>query len=204
MEEDKNKIINYSRQKFFKGGFYRVSMDEMASELRMSKKTIYKYFPSKEKLVEEVSLQMREKIRKNILDLIKTDKNAVEKITGLLKIVGEQFARVDEQMMADLQKHLPRIWNEIDEFRTNQINQFFTKIIGQGKKEGLITDLPIEIVMTIYISSVKAVVNPSFIINNKFSLKEAMEYTVKIILNGILTDKGRKIFNKIVIGLDNE
>ncbi|MCX6150782.1 MAG: TetR/AcrR family transcriptional regulator [Ignavibacteriales bacterium] len=204
MDEDKNKILNYAHQKFLTGGFYKVSMDEIASELRMSKKTIYKYFPSKEKLVEEVSLQLRENMRDRVKEIIKSDENAVVKIIGLLRTVGEVFAKVDERMMVDLQKHLPKIWAGIDEFRTKQINQFFTLIVNQGKKEGFIIDFPIEIIMTIYISSIRAVINPTFVMNNKFTFKEAMEFTFRIILNGILTDKGKKLFNQSIKGLDNE
>ena len=204
MDEDKNKILNYAHQKFMKGGFYKVSMDELASDLGMSKKTIYKYFPSKERLVEEVSIRLRENVRSKIEDIIESDKDAVIKIVGLLKTVGEVLAKVEERMMADLQKHLPLLWIEIDEFRTKQINQFFTKIVNQGKKEGFIVNFPIEIIMTVYLSSIRAVINPTFVMNNKFTFKEAMDYTFNIILNGILTDKGRKIFNKSVIGLNYE
>jgi AcrR family transcriptional regulator len=204
MEDDKNKILNYAHQKFMKGGFYKVSMDELAFELGMSKKTIYKYFPSKENLVGEISFLFRENIKEQIQTIIKSNENAVIKITELLKTIGERLAKVDERMLGDLQKHLPHIWAEIDEFRTKQINKFFTKIIDQGRGEGFIVNFPIEIIMTVYLSSIRAIINPSFVMNNKFSLKEAMDYTFKIVLNGILTEKGRKIFNKSVIGLNYE
>lgn len=204
MEDDKNKILNYAHQKFMKGGFYKVSMDELAFELGMSKKTIYKYFPSKENLVGEISFLFRENIKEQIQTIIKSNENAVIKITELLKTIGERLAKVDERMLGDLQKHLPHIWAEIDEFRTKQINKFFTKIIDQGRDEGFIVNFPIEIIMTVYLSSIRAIINPSFVMNNKFSLKEAMDYTFKIVLNGILTEKGRKIFNKSVIGLNYE
>ncbi|MBK7254925.1 MAG: helix-turn-helix transcriptional regulator, partial [Ignavibacteria bacterium] len=49
--EEKEKILNYSRNKFHREGFYKTSMDEISSELHISKKTIYKYFSSKEKLL---------------------------------------------------------------------------------------------------------------------------------------------------------
>jgi hypothetical protein len=56
--------------------------------------------------------------------------------------------------------------------------------------------------MAIHLAAVRAVVNPTFIMNNKFSFKEAMEYTFKIILNGILTDKGKEIFNTSINGMN--
>jgi AcrR family transcriptional regulator len=200
--DDKIKIQNYAVEKFLKEGFYKISMDEIASELGMSKKTIYKYFPSKEKLVEEVVLNFREEVRSKIIVIIKSNDNAVFKIVNLIREVGKVFVKVNEKMIVDLQKHLPVLWTGIDEFRTKQISEFFSSVIEQGKKEGLITDLPIEIIMAIHLAAVRAVVNPTFIMNNKFSFKEAMEYTFKIILNGILTDKGKEIFNTSINGMN--
>ena len=51
---EKDKILNYSKDRFFKDGFYKVTMDNIASGMRISKKTIYKYFTSKESLVESI------------------------------------------------------------------------------------------------------------------------------------------------------
>ena len=198
--DDKIKIRNYAIEKFLKDGFYKISMDEIASDLGMSKKTIYKYFPSKEKLVEEVSISFREEVKNKIVEIINSKDNAVIKIVSLMREIGNLFVKVNEKMTIDLQKHMPGLWKGIDEFRTKQINKFLSSVIEQGKKEGLIIDLPTEIVMTIHIASVRAVVNPTFIMNNKFSFKEAMEYTFKIILNGILTEKGKEIFYKSTNG----
>ena len=52
--KEKEKISNYSQEVFFKSGFYKITMDEIAQGLRVSKKTIYKYFPSKHILLETV------------------------------------------------------------------------------------------------------------------------------------------------------
>ena len=54
--KEKEKIANYSKDVFFKSGFYKITMDEIAQGLRMSKKTIYKYFPSKKILFEKLWL----------------------------------------------------------------------------------------------------------------------------------------------------
>jgi len=53
--EEQNKIIELTEEKFFRDGFYKTTMDEVASELKMSKKTIYKFFPSKDDLVTAIA-----------------------------------------------------------------------------------------------------------------------------------------------------
>ena len=64
--EIKDKIVELGEEKFFREGFYKTRMDDVAIELRMSKKTIYKYFPTKTDLVMEVAHHFTKK-----MDLIK-------------------------------------------------------------------------------------------------------------------------------------
>jgi hypothetical protein len=69
------------------------------------------------------------------------------------------------------------------------------KIIRQGINEGYFIDKSAEIIVTVFVSTVRAVVNPDFIMNNKFSVSTALETTLEILMNGIMTEKGKKIFN---------
>jgi hypothetical protein len=52
--------------------------------------------------------------------------------------------------------------------------------------------------MNSLVSSIRAIVNPEFILNNNFSIGDAASYVFKIVIGGIVTEKGRKIFNKTI------
>src|SRR5690606_41317726 len=54
-EDVKKRIMDEARSLFFRYGFSKVTMDEAAEGLGMSKKTLYRYFPSKEVLLEEIT-----------------------------------------------------------------------------------------------------------------------------------------------------
>lgn len=198
MDEVKKNILIHSREKFLKEGFYKISMDEIASDLKISKKTIYKYFSSKENLVEEAVEMHREEIRRNIEGIIKTQDNAIVKIITLMSLVGHFVSKISDRFIVDLQRHLPDIWRQTDEFRTKMITKNITMLINQGKKEGYFIDRPTEMIMTIYVAAIRAIVNPEFIIHNNFSFKQAMEYTFDILINGISTSKGKKEFSNII------
>lgn len=71
-----------------------------------------------------------------------------------------------------------------------------TKVIEQGKKESLFLDYPTSIIMNALVASVRSVVNPDFIMNNNYSILEAARYAFKIVIGGILSEKGKKEFNK--------
>ncbi|RJP73008.1 MAG: TetR/AcrR family transcriptional regulator [Ignavibacteriales bacterium] len=202
MEEDKIKIMKYALDKFFREGFYKVTMDQLAAELRMSKKTIYKYFPSKEFLVQETVEFMKGYISASIIKIIDSNDNAVVKIVALVKVITDLWMNVKEKMLVELERHYPKIWQGIDEFRVMMMNRNLSKLFEQGKKEGLIKDYPSEIVRTVFMGAVRAVVNPDFFVNNQLSLNNAVEMTFEIMLNGLLTEKGKEIFFESKSGID--
>jgi len=193
----RNKIVAYSKEKFFNEGFYKISMDEIASGLRVSKKTIYKYFSSKNKLIDAVVMDFQTEIRKELYSIVNTDQNSLLKIKMVSNLFAKISITVNERMLRDLQIQRPDLWQNIDDFRTKIIEEIWTDIIINGKKEGYIKDLPENIIITIIISSISSVINPSFLLNNSYSVKHAFEIMFGILITGVLTEKGKKVYNKI-------
>jgi AcrR family transcriptional regulator len=200
--DEKNRILNYAREKFFKEGFYKVSMDELAADLRVSKKTIYKHFSSKEKLLREILNEFTSTIVKKVISIFEADDNAALKIVNLLTFIGNIWLNINEKILIDLQIHYPSMWQEIDDLRTKMMNKNLSTIIRQGKKEGIFKDNPEDIITTIFISSVRAIVNPDFLMNHKYSFKEAIGITFNILLKGVLTKEGEKEFRNQITGIE--
>ena len=189
-------IIEKIEGKLFRDGFYKTTMDELASELGMSKKTIYKFFPSKDDLVMAIAKSFMKSLKRKIVNALNTDKNAIEKLGELIKVLAKVSEKVSPTRMEEMKKHFPIIWNEIDNFRTKTMYENITKVIEQGVEEGLFINYPNSIVMNVLVGSIRNVVNPDFILNNSFSIIEAASFTFKIIIGGILTEKGKKQFDK--------
>ena len=82
--QEREKILRYCARKFFREGFYKTSMDEIAKELQISKKTIYKYFQSKEKLIEEISEDTMQNISSELASIIDAKENVVWKFVHAL------------------------------------------------------------------------------------------------------------------------
>ncbi len=196
--EEKNKIIERTEDKFFRDGFYKTTMDEIATDLSMSKKTIYKFFPSKDDLVMAIARHFMSGMKRKILPALSTNKNAIEKLEDLINILAKASEKISSARMEEMKRHYPALWNEIDRFRTEMMFGNITKVIDQGKKEGLFLDYPTNIVMNVLVASVRNIVNPDFILNNNFSIIEAARFAFKIIIGGIVTDKGKQIFNQTI------
>jgi len=204
MNSEKLKILDFCKSYFIENGFYKTTMDEIAVRLRMSKKTIYKYFPTKEDLVRETIIGFLEIQKDNISKLVNDESKAVEKLHKIFNYLGKMISKINEKFIIDLQTHMPDLWKDIDAFRTKMMTVNIGKIIEQGKKEGVFIDKTSAIITGVFISSVRGVISPEFIMNNKFSIKFALNETIEIIMNGIMTEKGKKDFNKIKSELLNE
>lgn len=191
MTEEENKIISHATNEFLENGFYKTSMDQLAKGMQISKKTIYKFFPSKKSLLEIVLKTFQSKVKGELDSIVDSDQNLVEK----LKQVGEFFAKfslkLNKKIISDFFIYQPELWKNIDEFRTSVIEDIWEKLINQGKREGLIIDKSNKLLITIILSALRGVINPSFLMENNISTNEAFNETFAIILNGILTEKGK-------------
>jgi AcrR family transcriptional regulator len=204
LDEEKQKIFEYAIDKFLREGFYRTTMDDLASQLRISKKTIYKYFPSKEELVKEVIFTFLSSRAEQIQSIVDSDENAVTKFFRTVEFLGGMIIKFSDRWISDIRMYTPLLWKEIDKFRTKMMSANLMKIIRQGITEGYFVDKPPEIVVTIFISAVRGTVNPEFIMNNKFSVSNALDTTLEILMNGIMTEKGKKIFSRLKTEKVNE
>ena len=204
MNSERLKILDFCKSYLIQNGFYKTTMDDIASELRMSKKTIYKYYPTKEDLVKETINGFLKFHKNNVSKIVNDDTNAVTKLHNIFNYIGKMISKIDERFIKDIQSHMPDVWKDIDTFRTKMMTINIGKIIEQGKTEGVFVDKTSAIITGVFISSVRGVINPEFIMNNKFSIKSALNETIEIIMNGIMTEKGKKDFNKIKSELLNE
>lgn len=192
--QEKDKIIFYSQNIFFKEGFNKISLNEIASGLMISKNTIYKHFHSKEALLTEVMNNFLNKTQENIGKIVSYDENSVHKFVMLLNFMSKTLSSISPKWMNDLKIHNPKLWEKMDNFRKEKMYQFLSKLIEQGQSEELIQSYSPQIVIEIFITSVRAIVNPYFLTANNFSYREAVNSTFDILLNGILTLKGKKVY----------
>lgn len=191
--EDKQRIVDVSSKRFMENGISKVTLDEIASELGMSKKTMYKFFPSKEDLLKTIVHTIMNGLRLRVEAVVNSDKPFVEKAPELLTIVGHQISVMSKQFLFDLQRFTPELWKEIDEFRRQRILTNIRTIFIQAQAEGVFRkDLDIELFILVFISSVQGIVNPQTLSQQSFSAGEALRGIFRIIFEGAMTDEARK------------
>src|SRR3990172_6106820 len=125
----RHRIIAESRRHFFAHGFRRVTMDDLAEELGMSKKTLYACFPSKSALLEAVIL---EKFRSVDADLGRITSRASSDCLGalhrLLACVQGHTGEIQPPFVRDIRREAPDIFKLVESRRRDVIQRHFGKV----------------------------------------------------------------------------
>lgn len=194
------KILEFCETHFMNNGFHKITMDEIAKELRISKKTIYKHFSSKDELVRAVFVRIRNDLSGQVESIIKSGSNTIIKLYKISELFSNRIAAISNKWLNDLQYYAPDIWAEVNDFRVKMMQKNMTLLVEQGKKEGLIDDYPTNIIMGVLVSAVQGVVSPEFILYNNISMQKAGEMVLRIVFAGILSNKGKELFNQYKSG----
>jgi AcrR family transcriptional regulator len=177
-------------------GFIRVTSDEIAGRLGISKATLYKAFPGKEAILRAVVRRIMNEILAGVERIIADDSlGFVEKMVALLSFLGARMARFEPVLIRDLQRHVPGIWTEIEEFRREKIYKNFRIILEAGRREGYFReDVDLELLLTMFAGLVQELINPAAILRSGRSPAETFRSVIQVFFQGILTDKGRTDF----------
>ena len=195
---DEIRIIEAATNRFMDAGLYKVTMDEIASDLRMSKKTVYKFFPSKEDLLKAIVHTMLKKIESEVQAITTSEKSFEEKFISILNLVGKILRRLSRPFMTDIQRFAPGLWKEIETFRREKVFSKIQQIFRQAKKEGVFReDLDPDLFFLVLTNAVQGIMNPHVLSLQPFSAEEAFKGIFRILYEGALTDEARKRFQQI-------
>ena len=122
---------------FLKLGFKSVTMDDIACEMCISKKTIYKYFSNKEALIEEGTEIVHQNIHFTIDNIISKNYNAIEENFEIVKMMRDTFQTYEASPVYQLKKHYPEIYEKLIANELEDCTDLFTQNINKGIAQGL-------------------------------------------------------------------
>jgi AcrR family transcriptional regulator len=190
------RIIEAGRELFFGRGFLRVTADEIAARLGISKATLYKAFPSKEAILRAVISDFLTGTLSRVEALLADPElGFAEKLAGLFAFVGGRISEIGPLLVRDIQKGAPGVWRMIDDFRRERIFENFKGILESGRREGLFReDVDIDLLLEMFADLVGRFINPEAILRSGRSPAQAFESVIKVFFQGILTEAGRRNF----------
>jgi AcrR family transcriptional regulator len=191
--EVKDRILVEAGLLFGKYGIKSMTMDALAEELGISKRTIYERFKDKDTLLKEVILYYKEQTKKQANELIDQSDNAIEAIFRIIRMTIDQMTRMSPAFLHDIKKYHPRVFMELaepGEFRDLSVTR---RLLETGMEQGVFrNDFNIEIVNRTLHVLFDLFGHDSLMVETGFDRRDMLENVLVPYFRGISTDKGQK------------
>ena len=186
-----NNIIAKSAELFLRYGVKNLTMDEIAKQLGMSKKTIYLYVANKSDLVKKVMQAHLDKEDTFIKEVQKSSKNALEENLRTMTFMSQELQGFNAVVFFELQKYYPESYALFNEHREKVALRRILNNLKAGIKEGLYRkDIDTEIVSRIFVSALDILIDQQRFPSKKYHFYNLYKEFVNYHLGGILTPKG--------------
>ena len=184
-------LLNRSAELFKKHGVKTLTMDDIAKELSMSKKTIYRFVENKADLVKMAMQFYLEGDQAQLKKIVTQSENAVD---GLIKMIAYFFNQVrefDAYVLLDIQKYYPETWDVYNEYRYKYTLSLISDNLKGGAKEGYYrNDFDPDIISKIFIGAVDLLIDQRLFPSKKYVFIDIYKEFLKYHLRGVVTPKG--------------
>lgn len=189
----KQRIIEQSRTLFFRLGIRSVSMDDIANNMGISKKTIYQHFTDKDELVDSIVVAETNRMQNECINLCKTAENAVHEIFKTMEMVVEQFRNINAVVLYDMQKYHFGAFEKFMEHRNTFLINIIANNLEKGVQEGNYRpDINIDVLSKYRLESMMLAFNIVAFPPDKYNVAEVTLIMIENFLYGVSTEKGFK------------
>ncbi len=191
------KIRLAAQELFFKYGIKRITMDDIARHLAVSKKTIYQFYEDKNKIVDslcDISLHENECRFKEIADL---SKDPIHEMLEAAKHMTTVFSKINPVFFYDLQKFYPNAWKRFNEFKSGMVLDMLQKNLSEGISKGYYRkDINVQLMARYRIIQVDLILTPDVFPAPEYGIARINELLLDHFMHGITTLKGHRLINK--------
>jgi AcrR family transcriptional regulator len=196
----RHKILETSNELFLNLGFKSVTMDEIASKMGVSKKTIYKYFDNKTDLVAAVTDYMFDTVSFGIDGICALQMNPIEEIFSIKRFVMKHLKDEKSSPQYQLQKYYPKIYASLTQKQFHVMQVCVLNNLKQGIEKGLYRGhIDLEFISRIYFNGMVGIKNKDLFPLTDYSMNTLMNHYLEYHLRGIATEKGLQELNKQLI-----
>lgn len=195
--EPQEKILKTSLELFFKFGIKRVTMDDIAKELGMSKKTIYQFYKEKDDIVNQLCEIEMIKHQKKFEDVFLQSKNPIHEIMLISDNIREMMQNINPVFFLDLQKFHPTAFMQFQTFKENWAYKDIVRNIIKGKEEGFYrSEIDEDFVARHRLAQIDMLMFGNYFSFEKISFTKSHELVLDMFVYGICTIKGHKLINE--------
>jgi len=194
----RTRILATVRAHLFAHGYTALTMDDLAQELGMSKKTLYVHFPGKDAITGAVIDSIGEELHTRF-DAVLSDPGAtfLRKLCSVTDIIGDTLGRASPAVLRDLQRSAPALYQKIEDLRQKTVPFVFGRLIRAGIAEGMVrADLDPAFATEFWLQAIRGLVQPAVLERTQLTLRQTIQKALPILFTGLLTSAGRKNYAK--------
>jgi len=205
--DTQDKTIQYIQKAsdtFLRYGFKSVTMNDIARELGISKKTLYQFVDNKNDLILRcLAMEMKEE-QEFIVSVRQQQKNAIEEMLDIAVHVNQTLKKINPAALYDLQKYYPDAWKVIEAYTHEYIFAHIIENLERGKKEGLYrTDVEEDIIARLFIGKSQLLLNNTLFPYPQYKTSELHSAHIMYHMRGVASDKGLKILEQHIKNAEN-
>lgn len=194
--EPNERVILKSLELFSRSGIRLVTMDQIAEEVGMSKRTIYELFKDKDTLVLECLETMHKIQIEEIQVIIANASNVIEALYRMGQHREKKKATINHLFFEDIRKLYPQLWDFIVKKSKTGVNSFTKQILTKGMNEGIFrNDINVEIVDT-FIFSMMEILHKKEIFPENTTDRDLILNIIVPYYMGISTEKGQRLIEQ--------
>jgi AcrR family transcriptional regulator len=193
------RILETAHRHLFAYGYGALTMDELAHELGMSKKTLYLHFSGKDAIIGTIIEEIGRSIRHELEAVIAQPRASFShKLRAIVDIVVPRLSLMSPVMLRELQRYAPRLFQMIDELRQKNIPSVFSRLFRAGIGEGALrAEVDPDFAAQFWLQAIRGLVHPDVLAVTHLTPKQTLEKALELFTGGLLTPAGRKEYEKL-------
>lgn len=180
-----DKILVAAQTRMLRFGYRKVTLDEIAADLKISKNTIYLHFPSKIDIAKGLVVRIKERINTYQQKVEKTEKDPLRIISLNILFLQQELAPWFDHFLKDIQLELPELWQEFVDFRSAKV-MGLEDLIRAGIKKKKFRPVNPALAVRAYLGAVNNIIDPEILQKEGVSFQQGLEIVMDIWSKGIL------------------
>jgi AcrR family transcriptional regulator len=196
-DNTKQRIITEASELFKKYGIKRITVDDIAKHLGISKKTLYLHFADKKDLVTVCTRHILETEQKVFDEIKETSKDAIEEITNISVHLKKVLRSINPVMLYDLKRFYSSGWSAYCNYTDTYIKDSLTDSLEKGIAQGVFRkEMNVEIIAKMRMEQMQTGFDLDIFPLEKFDFSEVQMQLLDHFIHGIITLKGFELMQQ--------
>ena len=195
----KERILTEAERLFWKFGVRSVTMEEIAKQLGISKKTIYQHFSDKEQILYQVIQHKTSRNQSEMECMVIDTANPVEEILNVLNMMQKNADQISPNLLMDIKRYYPQAFSLFRQYKEGQIMRSILENIQKGILEGLYrAEINPAILARLRVEQIELAFNHDLFPSDQYSMHDVQAELIHHFVRGMLTEKGFEVYNQYV------